>query len=359
MSTTTKISCLVIVILTVNYKNLTKVWVSPSSESTKPSTVSPPDSPKSAESIKVWSAEPHVMKKAVTVTEAEAEAEVPVVVKKKKRWAVMMIGAPRIYSLARQSFIQNVLNQTDPPMDVFTSTESSLVNSSCPIEVHSLELLKRDSTTMHFHQAKGTVKGHARGDAGTSEEQLRKTKDRFLNEQNSLLTLMEDYAKHRGITYDYIFYTRPDLYYTTPFNISTIERAIDENGSTVFSPKCCSFAGWCDRLAAASYQSFSKMIQSTEAWMRSEVVNNLRYETAFQKRAENVNLTKFDLTKRKDYGFYTLRFYHAKYKCEGGQDPTWKGTSWTDMNCNDCLLDLDITPDSCSLLNNSNSCSFW
>lgn len=328
------LSCLLVISIIssiiVNYTNVKKAWVvSPNSEY----------------------AEPHVMKK------AEAED----LVEKKKRWAVMMIGAPRTYAFARQSFIQNVLNQTDPPMDVFTSTESSMVNESCPIEVHSLELLKRDTTAMHFHQAKGILPGRRAG-AGPRWEQLQKTQDRFINEQNSLLKLMEDYSKHHGITYDYIFYTRPDLYYTTPFNISTIERAIDRNISTIFSPKCCSFAGWCDRLTAASYQAFSKMVLSTEDWMRNEHNNghDYAYEVAFQKRAENVNLTKFDLTMRKDYGFYTLRFKHAKYKCDGGQERNWNGAPWTDMLCNDMLTnDLEITPASCSLLNNSNSCSFW
>lgn len=243
-------------------------------------------------------------------------------------------------------------------MDVFTSTESSMVNSSCPIEVHSLELLKRDSTAIRFHQGIGKLL-ERRDAPRPKEEEIQKTQDRFLNEQNSLLKLMEEYSKHHGITYDYIFYTRPDLYYTTPFNISTIERAIDRNMSTIFSPKCCAFAGWCDRLAAASYQAYSKMILSTEVWMRNNGGHDYKYEVAFQKRAENVNLTKFDLTMMKDYGFYTLRLKHAKYKCDGGQEWTWEGAPWPDIHCNDDLTnDLDITPAFCSLLNNSNSCSF-
>ena len=40
-----------------------------------------------------------------------------------KRWAVMMIGGARTYAFTRDSFLRNIVSQTDPPMDVFVSTE--------------------------------------------------------------------------------------------------------------------------------------------------------------------------------------------------------------------------------------------
>jgi len=268
---------------------------------------------------------------------------------KKKRWAVMMIGSARTYAFARSSFIKNVLNQTDPPMamDVFTSTQS-MNNSSCSIEKHSLGLLEKDSTAVRFNQVNFTVQKGTQGE-------LKKTRDRFLDEQNALLQLIENYSKEHDITYDYIFYTRPDLHYTTPFNILAMERAIKGNKSTIFSPGCCKFAGWCDRLGASSYQDFSTMIVSTEDWMRSGG-DKYTYETAFQKRAEYANLTRFDLTPKKDYGFHTLRFKYASQSCNGVTK--WEGAHWTDMLCNDMITpDLETTPASCTLLNNSNSCN--
>mmetsp|Transcript_14163 Transcript_14163/g.23678 ORF Transcript_14163/g.23678 Transcript_14163/m.23678 type:complete len:148 (-) Transcript_14163:570-1013(-) len=144
----------------------------------------------------------------------------------------MMIGSPRTYTFTRSSFIKHVLNQTDHSMDVFTSTQS-MTNTSCSIEKHSLELLQKDSTLVRFHQSIVTVKKGMLGERRRQKkEDILKTKDRFVNEQNALLQLMEDYSKEHGITYDYIFYTRPDLYYTVPFNIQEIERAIDGKFST-------------------------------------------------------------------------------------------------------------------------------
>eukprot|EP00985_Skeletonema_marinoi_P003223 scaffold1347_cov92-Skeletonema_marinoi.AAC.5 len=233
---------------------------------------------------------------------------------KKKRWAVMMIGSARTYAFARSSFIKNVLNQTDPPMamDVFTSTQS-MNNSSCSIEKHSLGLLEKDSTAVRFNQVNFTVQKGTQGE-------LKKTRDRFLDEQNALLQLIENYSKEHDITYDYIFYTR-----------------------------------WCDRLGASSYLDYSTMIVSTEDWMRSGG-DKYTYETAFQKRAEYVNLTRFDLTPKKGYGFHTLRFKYASQSCNGVTK--WEGAHWTDMLCNDMITpDLETTPASCTLLNNSNSCN--
>ena len=263
-----------------------------------------------------------------------------------KRWAVMMIGAARSYAFARSSFIENVLHQTDPPMDVFTST--LLVDtSSCFLEQHSLELLKKDSTAVRFHQVKKI------------KSREKQTLDRFVNEQSALLQLIEDYSKDHNITYDYIFYTRPDLYYTIPFNIKEVERTLEGRMSTLFSPECCKFAGWCDRLAAASYQDFSKMILSSKDWARSGGDKYI-YEPAFQHRAEYANLTNFDLTLKKDYGFLTLRLKHAAQSCDGKEKVD---AFITDILCNNSTFpSLETTPDTCRLLNSSStnprSCSF-
>jgi len=267
-----------------------------------------------------------------------------------KRWAVMMIGSARSYAFSRSSFIENVLHQTDPPMDVFTST-ILMNNSSCFIEKHSQELLVKDSTAVRFHQLNDEVKKR-------SDKQ--KTQDRFVNEQSALLQLIEDYSKEHNITYDYIFYTRPDLYYTMPFNITEVERSLEVRMSTLFSPECCKFrGGWCDRLAAASYQDFSKMIVSSEDWARSGG-DKYAYEAAFRHRAEYANLTNFDLTLKKDYGFVTLRLGHAAQSCNGG---AILKSHWTDKLCNKNMTfpDLETTPDSCRLLNSTNpdSCSRW
>lgn len=183
--------------------------------------------------------------------------------KKHKRWAVLMVGSARTYTFSRLSFIKNVVNQTDPPMDVFTSTEYIYDSSPCQIEKHSLDLLEKDSTAMRFHEIHKVNDTLAR----SYKMEEKATLDRFVFEQPALLQLMTDYSKLYNITYDYIFFTRPDLYYTVPFNIQGIERAIEGNKSSIiFSPKCCRFFGWCDKLGAGSYQIYSKMILSSRDW---------------------------------------------------------------------------------------------
>eukprot|EP00985_Skeletonema_marinoi_P015425 scaffold7970_cov147-Skeletonema_marinoi.AAC.1 len=292
---------------------------------------------------------------ATLTVDTEALTEARVVKKKKKRWAIMMIGSPRTYTFTRSSFIKHVLNQIEHSMDVFTSTQS-MANTSCSIEKHSLELLQKDSTLVRFHQSIVTVKKGMLGERRRQKkEDILKTKDRFVNEQNALLQLMEDYSKEHGITYDYIFYTRPDLYYTVPFNIQEIERAIDGKLSTIFSPGCCDFKGFCDRLGAGSYQDYSKMILSSKDWARSGDGSKYAYEEAFRHRAEYVNLTKFDLTLKEDYGFLTLRFKRVAQSCKG---ETIGKEQWTDTLCNKRTIpDLETAPASCRLLNISNSCS--
>ena len=52
-----------------------------------------------------------------------------------KRWAVMMIGGARTYACTRQSFLWNVVNQTNPPMDIIVST----VQNSCSVDKLSSE----------------------------------------------------------------------------------------------------------------------------------------------------------------------------------------------------------------------------
>ncbi len=69
----------------------------------------------------------------------------------KKRWAVMMVGAGRSYLFTRNSFMQNVVKQLDPPMDVFTFTKK-ITNSSCLAELESMRLLELDSTVCRFDE---------------------------------------------------------------------------------------------------------------------------------------------------------------------------------------------------------------
>jgi 3-methyladenine DNA glycosylase Mpg len=65
-----------------------------------------------------------------------------------KRWAVMMIGGARTYAFTHQSFLWNVVNQTDPPMDVFVSTQYT---NSCSVDKLSSVLLEMDSKAWRYH----------------------------------------------------------------------------------------------------------------------------------------------------------------------------------------------------------------
>jgi hypothetical protein len=138
-----------------------------------------------------------------------------------KRWAVMMIGGARTYAFTRQSFLWNVVNQTDPPMDIFVSTQNT---NSCSVDKLSSVLLEMDSKAWRYHD-------HYILDFRAQ------TLDRFQHEQGKLLQLIDNYAEEKNITYDFILYSRPDLHYTRPMNIAKLETTFEENGNgTIFTP---------------------------------------------------------------------------------------------------------------------------
>jgi hypothetical protein len=130
--------------------------------------------------------------------------------------------------------------------------------------------------------------------------------------------LIDNYAKEKNITYDFILYTRPDLHYTRPMNIAKLETTFEENGNgTIFTPKCCAFGGWCDRLAVARYKDFARMIKATDQWVARG--GNKVHEPAFMDRGLFVNLTRFDMhitpNLTDDYGFVTARLAAALVQC--------------------------------------------
>jgi hypothetical protein len=146
----------------------------------------------------------------------------------------MMVGARRSYLFTRNSFIQNVVKQSDPPMDVFTFTKK-ITNSSCLAELESMRLLELDSTVCHFDE------NYREGE----RQNAISTEDRFVRQHTEAFQLIESYAEQLNIDYDFIFYTRPDLFYTIPFNITELEKTLnnvtDRINGTLFSPECCSW----------------------------------------------------------------------------------------------------------------------
>ena len=100
--------------------------------------------------------------------------------------------------------MQNVVKQSDPPMDVFTVTKK-ITNSSCLAELESMRLLEKDSTAIHLDEyyLEGARNYH------------KLTEDRFVREHPAAFQLIESYAEQQNIIYDYIFYARPDLYWLT------------------------------------------------------------------------------------------------------------------------------------------------
>lgn len=266
--------------------------------------------------------------------------------KKSKRWAVMMIGAGRSYAFTRNTFLKKVVNQTHPPMDIFTYSYD--VSDSCLVDGLSTYLLEQDSILFHLDTSTPSY--------GRNDEHAI-THDRFVRQQLELLQMIDDHSKAKNVTYDFIFYTRPDLYYTIPFNISGIEAKLEDksNNSSLFSPQCCGFSGWCDRLAAASHLHFSNMVRAGSKWW-SQSGHQYTYESAFKDRAEFANLSAFDMILKEDYGFLTLRMDRAREACNGAQI---SGAHWTENYCDNFAAfdNLDsITPVSCELLNKSSSC---
>jgi len=262
-----------------------------------------------------------------------------------KRWAVMMIGGARTYAFTRKSFIQNVVNQTNPPMDVFVSTSST---TSCSVDSFSSVLLELDSTAWRYHESI---------EHGNPDYQ---TRDRFYTEQMGVLKLIDDYSKQKNVTYDYIFYARPDLYYTVPFNIKKLEKTLDNNNGTIFSPECCAYGGWCDRLAAARYIDFSHLIRVSDEWFAKG--NTGIWEVAFKNRGQYANLSNFDMhiysNLTEDYGFVTMRLGVALEECAPNKTLWYENTTdwyfWCDYECNNMgPISLNPTPAACNFLNRS------
>ena len=255
-----------------------------------------------------------------------------------KRWAVMMIGGARTYACTRQSFLWNVVNQTNPPMDIIVST----VQNSCSVDKLSSVLLEMDSKALRYHDILEPIL-----------DNRAQTLDRFQQEQGKLLQLIDNYAKEKNITYDFILYTRPDLHYTRPMNIAKLETTFEENGNgTIFTPKCCAFGGWCDRLAVASYKDFARMIKASDQWV-ARGVNGI-YEVAFMDRGLFVNLTRFDMhitpNLTDDYGFVTARLAAALVQCNEKTAANWWHSDMTGCN-NNSAFSLNPTPAMCKFLN--------
>jgi hypothetical protein len=265
---------------------------------------------------------------------------------KKQKWAVMMVGAGRSYLFTRNSFMQNVVKQSEPPMDVFTFTKK-ITNSSCLADLESMRLLQLDSTVCRFDE--NYLEGQL--------NYLQITEDRFVRQHTEAFQLIESYAEQQSIKYEYIFYTRPDLFYTIPFNITELEKKLNnvtDNGinGTLFSPECCSWAGWCDQLAAAKYQDFARMIHISREWFSRG--DNKVSEDAFRARGQFANLSNFDLRLKEDYGHVLLRMELARESCSGNNN---LGASWTDSICNAyATFDINSTLETCEILNSSSIC---
>jgi hypothetical protein len=260
-----------------------------------------------------------------------------------KRWAVMMVGGARTYAFTRESFLRNVVNQADPPMDIFVSTHS---NPSCSVDGLSAVLLEMDSTAWLYREMPSGL------------DEYQQTVDRFQGDQMGLLQLIDNYVEGEDISYDYILFTRPDLHYTVPINIKKLETIFDEGGDngTIFTPECCGQGdeGWCDRLAAAKYKDFSHMIRSTERWLATG--DRSIWEVAFMFRGLLANLTRFDMHEMPnmtdDYGFVTLRLGAALEHCKERYEEWY---IWVDVGCNnDAGVNyFNDTSATCKFLNES------
>jgi len=262
----------------------------------------------------------------------------------KKRWAVMIAGAGRTYMLTRNSFLQNVVKQSNPPMDVFVFTKN-ISNSSCLVELESMRLLEIDSTMIYFDD------NYLEGEISA----LKNTEDRFVRQHTEAFQMIDDYAEQQNIKYEFVFFARPDIYYTLPFNIKELEKKFinvtDGINGTVFSPECCAWGGWCDQLAAAPYKDFARMIRGTSEWFSRG--SNAISERAFQERGQFANLSNFDMGLKKDYGFLILRLTQAIEACHGSHYEAY----WTDNACNNFApFEFNATLKTCEFLNSSSVC---
>lgn len=259
----------------------------------------------------------------------------------------MMVGAARSYMLTRNSFMLNVVNQSNPPMDVFTFTPK-ITNPSCLADLESLHLLKMDSTVIHLDESYVVMEGR---------DIWKVTEDRLIRQQNETLQMIDNYAAQNKINYDYIFFTRPDLYHTLPINIMELEDKLnnvtDGMNSTIFSPECCAYGGWCDQLAAAKYQDFAKMIGVSREWVSQDTnVERGHPESLFKARGQFANVSSFDLKCREDYEFLILRLHTAKDACIESHEYNGGGT---DFACGSSQF--NVTLEQCKILNNSDICS--
>jgi hypothetical protein len=240
-----------------------------------------------------------------------------------KRWAVMMTGSARTYSFCRETFFENVVNQSNLPMDLF-SYSFLHQDTECHIDTLGMHELSLDSTVMRFDDnfvKHGTLSTEA-------------AYDRFVRQQIEHLEVIEMYAKEHNLKYDYIFYTRPDLLYTKPFNMTLLEEELENrrNASGWFTPLCCKFGGLCDRLAAGIFEDWAHMIRSAESWWKAQP-KKLIGERAFKARAEFVNLTNyFDLPKG-SYSFSTVRRNNIRDRCEGLNTSEYWRNGWVDTVC--------------------------
>ena len=265
-----------------------------------------------------------------------------------KRWAVMMVGAGRSYLFTRNSFLQNVVKQTNPPMDLFVFTRK-ISNSSCLVDLESMRLLENDSTAIHLDE------NYLEGEHPI----FKVTKDRFVRQHTETLQMIETFAEQQSINYDYVFYTRPDLYYTLPFNIKELEQKFENKADwingTLFSPQCCAWDGWCDQIAAAPYKDFARMIKVSREWFaRGDNIGSTVPEHEFRARGQFANLSNFDLRLKEDYGFLLLRLTTAMESCRGSHNLY---TYWRDAICNDnAPFDFIPAPGTCEILNSSSFC---
>ena len=225
-----------------------------------------------------------------------------------KRWAIMMMGGARTYAFARESFWKNFLGQTDLEYDIFSYSFFHSAADTCHIDTLGLHLWELDSTVMHIDD--GFTKY-----PGTSKNA---SYDRFVRQQGQHWQVLETYAAaaHDDNVYDYVFYTRPDLIYTAPFNLTLLEHELQTRGpGQWFTPLCCKFKGLCDRMAAMHFTDFKHMVAQSAAFYKQ--ATHKVGERLWKERAYFANLTQhFDLP-ADAYSFATLRHNNTRSLCHG------------------------------------------
>lgn len=288
----------------------------------------------------------------------------------RKRWAVLQTGGARTYATCRDSFMRNIVHQTDPPMDVFTITFHHS-DDNCHFDALGVDMLDRDSKSIMYDNV---IVPKARNTMSSGY-------DRFARQPIDHWNLMETYQRENNVTYDYVVLTRPDMMYYSPLNVSLLEKMLvpqqqsaKENATKslqypLFSPDCCKFRGLCDRIAAASYQGMSAMMKNSAAWYKQ--AKEKRAEAAFKERALFSNMVPFDYSLNasagSSFGFATMRYAHVASIC---QNETLEGKKDADNWPNTICLHKaagswplvqnynfgDARPSACALFNHSASC---